>query len=200
MTRPVPGFFFPTAAILLLAAVLGPVATVLIAVSPSAAFTALGTPPAAQALRVSLIASTAATALATVLGVPAGYWLARSSRALGGAVLFVLALPLAFPPVASGIMLLALFGTTTPLGAWLASAGVHVPDSLAGVVAAEFFVSGSFVAIASTAAFSGIDRLCEDAARTLGSSEWRIFMRVALPSAASNVAAGIAFTWLRAIG
>ncbi len=184
----------------MLALVLTPVATVLATVSPSQAVHMFGTPPASDALRVSLIASTAATAVATALGVPAGYWLARAPRRLAASLLFVLALPLAFPPVASGIMILAIAGEPSPLGAWLAAHGMTVPDTILGVIASEFFVSGSFVAIASTAAFSATDPLCEDAARTLGASEWRIFSRVALPAAASNVAAGIAFAWLRAIG
>ena len=75
-----------------------------------------------------------------------------------------------------------------------------MPDSLLGVGVAEFFVSGSFVAIAATAAFGTIDPIYGDAARTLGASEWRIFSRIALPAAAGSIGAGIAFAWLRAIG
>lgn len=200
MTRPVPGLLFPVAAIFLLLLVLAPVAAVLATVTPADVVRDFSAPPASDALRVSLVASTIATAMATLLGVPAGYWLARTSRRVAAGLLFILALPLAFPPVASGIMILAALGNASPVGAWLAAHGASVPDTIAGVIAAEFFVSGSFVAIASTAAFAATDTLCEDAARTLGASEWRIFWRVALPSAASNVAAGIAFTWLRAIG
>jgi molybdate transport system permease protein len=139
-------------------------------------------------VRVSLIASLSATAFSTVLGIPAGYWLSRTSPRVAAPVLFVLALPLAFPPVASGIVLLSVLH------------GTPVPDSLAGVCVAEFFVSGSFVAIASTSAFGALDPVYEEAARTLGIGEWRIFWSIALPAAASNVIAGIAFAWLRAIG
>ena len=98
------------------------------------------------------------------------------------------------------MMLIYVFGIRSPLGQWLASHGTTVPDSLLGVGAAEFFVSGSFVAIAATAAFSALDPIYEDAARTLGASEWRIFARIALPAAAAGVGAGVAFAWLRAIG
>lgn len=161
---------------------------VLLTVSPIEAARAFATPAAADATRVSLFASLAATAIATVLGVPGGYWLSRTSRSVSTPFLFVLALPLAFPPVASGIILLS------------ALRGTPIPDSLAGVCAAEFFVSGSFIAIASSAAFAALDPVYEEAARTLGVGEWRIFWSVALPAAASNVAAGIAFAWLRAIG
>lgn len=188
MARPLPGLFFPLSAILLLAAVAGPVVAVLVMVSPAEAVSALAVPSASEALRISLLASLSATAIATVFGVPAGYALARAPRHISIPALFVLALPLAFPPVASGIMLLSIMRFTP------------IPDSLAGVILAEFFVSGSFVAIASAAAFAAQDRIREDAARTLGVSEWRIFSGVALPSAAGSVLAGIAFAWLRAIG
>jgi len=97
-------------------------------------------------------------------------------------------------------MLIYVLGARSPVGAWLAAHGLTVPDSLLGVGVAEFFVSGSFVAIAATAAFGALDRLHEEAARTLGASEWRIFTRIALPGAAGSLAAGIAFAWLRAIG
>ncbi len=188
MTRPLPGFFFPLAAILLTAAFLVPILALVANVSPGEVLAAFAQPAARDALRVSIAASTAATAVAALLGVPAGYWLARAPRRVSAPVLFVLALPLAFPPVASGILILSALRATP------------VPDTLAGVAAAEFFVSGSFVALASAAAFAAADPLREDAARTLGISEWRIFQSVALPAAAGNVAAGIAFAWLRAIG
>ncbi|HTX59732.1 MAG TPA: ABC transporter permease subunit [Verrucomicrobiae bacterium] len=199
MARPPVGWLFPLATALLLAAIAGPVLAVLVAMPPLEAartFAADG----GSALGVSLRASLAATLVASVLGVPAGYWLARTSAHFRIAAAFLLALPLAFPPVASGIMLLYVLGTRSPIGAWLAAHGMPVPDSLLGVGVAEFFVSGSFVALASMAAFSSLDPLYEDAARTLGAGEWRIFRRVALPAAAGNVAAGIAFAWLRAIG
>ncbi len=188
MMGPPARVFFASAAILLLLAVATPILTVLITISPSEVAAAFAQSTAAEALRVSLFASTLATAVATALGVPAGYWLSRVSARVAAPLLFVLALPLAFPPVASGIILLSLL-RSTPL-----------PDTIAGVTAAEFFVSGSFVALASTAAFTAQHPIYADAVRTLGVGEWRIFWSVALPSASGNVIAGIAFTWLRAIG
>lgn len=199
MTRPSPGPIFLFAAVVLLAVVLAPVAAVVTAMPPSEAvkiFAQVGS----DALRVSLIASAGATLVATLLGVPAGYYLSRLSTRLRAAAIFVLALPLAFPPVASGLMLIYALGTNSPLGAWLSARGLTVPDSLLGVAVAQFFVSGSFVAIAATAAFGAIDPIFGDAARTLGASEWRIFSRVALPAAAGSIGAGVAFAWLRAIG
>ena len=150
-----------------------------------------------RSARVSLIARRAPPPRQPTW-VPAGYWLAHGRPACRR--LFVLALPLAFPPVASGIILLHVAGTRAPIGGWLAAHGFPLVDSLAGVALAEFFVAGSFVAIAACAAFGALDPLPEESARTLGASEWRIFARIALPAAAGNVLAGVAFAWLRAIG
>ncbi len=199
MRRAPGGPIFFLAAVVLLVGLAAPVAAVIAALPPAEAirtFARVG----GSALRVSLIASAGATLVATVLGVPAGYYLSRTPARIRGAALFLLALPLAFPPVASGLMLIYLLGTNSPVGAWLSAHGLTVPDSLLGVGIAEFFVSGSFVAIAATAAFGAIDPIYADAARTLGKSEWRIFSRIALPAAAGSIGAGIAFAWLRAVG
>ncbi|MBV9333398.1 MAG: ABC transporter permease subunit [Candidatus Eremiobacteraeota bacterium] len=199
MSRPWPGPLFAVAALLLIASLATPVAAVLLAMPPGEAVGVLASNGAA-ALRVSFIASAGATFVATLLGVPAGYCLAQLSPRLRAAAIFLLALPLAFPPVASGLILIYSLGTNSPLGGWLALHGLTVPDSLLGVAVAEFFVSGSFVAIAATAAFGTLDPIYTDTARTLGASEWRIFSRVALPAAGASIGAGVAFAWLRAIG
>ncbi|HEY1428395.1 MAG TPA: hypothetical protein VGF18_02405, partial [Candidatus Tumulicola sp.] len=92
--------FFPAAALLLVIAVAAPIVAVLAAMSPATAVASFDF-GARAALRVSLAASLSATAVATLLGVPAGYWLAHARGGVRAAVLFLLALPLAFPPVAS---------------------------------------------------------------------------------------------------
>lgn len=197
--RRAPGPFFAVAAVLLVVAVTAPMIAVLTAMPPSEAISRIND-TARDALRVSLVASASATLVATLCGVPAGYYLAGCPARVRGGALFLLALPLAFPPVASGLMLLYALGTNSAAGGWLASHGLAVPDSLPGVAVSEFFVSGSFVAIAATAAFAAIDPIYTDAARTLGASESKIFARVALPAASSSIGAGVAFAWLRAIG
>ena len=102
MTRPVPGILFPLAALLLLVSLAGPVVAVLVTVSPAEVAAAFAAPAAAQAVRVSLLSSLMSTTIATVLGIPAGYWLSRTPQRFSAPLLFALALPLAFPPVASG--------------------------------------------------------------------------------------------------
>jgi len=184
----------------LLALLLLPLINVIASVAPREVVAALGAPATLDALRTSLAASVASVTLATVLGVPAGYVLARAPRGRRTAGLLALALPLALPPVASGIALLGVAGRATPLGAALAAHGLALVDSLGGVAAAEFLVSGSVVAIAATAAFGEIDRRLEDAARTLGAGAGRTLLTVALPLAAPGIGAGVLLAWLRALG
>ncbi|HET7813560.1 MAG TPA: hypothetical protein VFL13_04240, partial [Candidatus Baltobacteraceae bacterium] len=133
---------------------IAPLVATIAAVPPADAVAALLSSSGRNAMQTSLAASMLAIGFAALLGVPAGFGLARLPRAPQGALLSVLALPLAFPPVASGIMLLELLGTRTSLGSVLAAHGVVFVDSLWGVAAAEFFVAGSLVAITSAAAFA----------------------------------------------
>ncbi len=194
------GAYFHAATALLLLVMLGPVIVMLAAVPPATVVHSFALPVAQDAVRVSLFASSIAVAAASVLGVPAGYALAHTSRGLRALLLAVLALPLAFPPVASGIILLQTVGTRTPVGAALAQHGIVFVDSIWGVALAEFFVAGSFVAIAAAAAFGSIDPSFEESAQTLGAGTAARFFRIALPLAAPNVLAGMLLAWMRAIG
>ncbi len=194
------GAFFHAATAVLLLVMLGPVIAMLAAVPPSAVVHSFALPVAQDAVRVSLIASSIAVAAASVLGVPAGYALAHSPHGLRGLLLSLLALPLAFPPVASGIILLQTIGTRTALGSALAQHGIVFVDSIWGVALAEFFVAGSFVVITAAAAFGSLDPSYDESAQTLGAGSAARFFRIALPLAAPNVLAGMVLAWMRAIG
>jgi molybdate transport system permease protein len=50
------------------------------------------------------------------------------------------------------------------------------------------------------AAFEGVNRNLENAARSLGASEWRVFRRVTLPLSKGPVAAAAVFAFARALG
>jgi molybdate/tungstate transport system permease protein len=188
------------ALVLLLIIVAAPLVNVVASVPLWTLGSTLTTQETLDAVTTSLVASLGSVAVATILGVPAGYVLARARATIRGFGLFVLALPLALPPVASGIAILGLVGSRQTLGSFFAAHGITLIDSLAGVAIAEFFVSGSIVAIAATAAFAEIDRSLEEAARTLGAPMGRVLWTIALPLAAPSIGAGILLAWLRAIG
>jgi len=161
---------------------------------------ALITPEALTAMRLSLVCSVAATVLSIVLGVPLA-WVQARARFRGIAVLRALTLlPVVLPPVVGGVALLAVFGRRGLLGQWLEPLGITLPFTMAGAILAETFVAMPFLVLAMEGAFRGLDRRLEDAARTLGASQWTVLRRVTLPLVRPSLAAGAALCWARALG
>jgi ABC-type sulfate transport system permease component len=110
---------------------------------------------------------------------------------------FLVQLPLALPPLASGVMLLFLLGYSSPLGRLRNGA---LTDSFSGIVRAQAFVAAPFLIIAARPAFGVIDPALEDVAATLGHRPWAVFLRVSVPLAWRATAAGMLLAWLRAFG
>jgi molybdate transport system permease protein len=161
---------------------------------------ALLTPEAMTAMRLSLVCSIAATVLSIVLGVPLA-WVQARAEFRGLAVLRALTLlPVVLPPVVGGVALLAVFGRRGLLGQWLEPLGIRLPFTMAGAILAETFVAMPFFVLAVEGGFRGLDRRLEDAARTLGASQWTVLRRVTLPLVRPSLAAGVALCWARALG
>ncbi len=154
-----------------------------------------------EALRLSLVASLSATALAIVLGVPLAWIYARVDFPGRSVLRALTTLPMVLPPVVGGIALLLAFGRRGLLGAWLYDAlGVSLPFTTAGVVMAETFVAMPFLVLTVEAGLRSMDRRYEEAARTLGAGRWTIFTRVTMPLIAPSLAAGAVLCWARALG
>jgi ABC-type Fe3+/spermidine/putrescine transport system ATPase subunit/ABC-type sulfate transport system permease component len=149
------------------------------------------------ALWVSVSCATVSLAIVTVLGVPLAYLLARSSGPISSIIGTIVQIPLALPPLMSGIVLVYLIGPYTFLGQLF---GEHLTDSLVGVVIAMSFVSSPFLIVAARAAFASLDGGMLDVATTLGHTDTSRFLRVAIPSAGNGIRAGMLLTWLRAFG
>ncbi|RDU98213.1 ATP-binding cassette domain-containing protein [Trinickia dinghuensis] len=150
-----------------------------------------------SAVGVSVASASTAALIILIAGVPLGYWLARSSSRAMAVLGFVVQLPLALPPLTSGILLLFLVGPYSAIGHALNGA---LTDSFAGIVVAETFVAAPFLIVAARSAFSAVDPVFEDVAATLGHHAMSRFMRVVLPAAWPGIRAGLALTWLRAFG
>jgi molybdate transport system permease protein len=112
-------------------------------------------------------------------------------------VITLIELPLVLPPAVAGIGLLAALGPQGVLGGAIGDALVL---TTAGVVCALTFVSAPFFMRQAQAAFEAVDPTWLDASRTLGATEARTFLRVAIPAAGPGLATGIALAWGRALG
>ncbi len=157
--------------------------------------------PAWIALALSLKVAGWATLLNLVLGVAAGFALARwrfPGRELLDAVL---TLPMVLPPTVLGYYLLVLIGKRGWLGAWLHERfGINLIFTWQGAVIAATIVAFPLVLKSARAAFEGVDPQLERAARVLGLSEWALFFRVTLPMAWRGILAGVLLAFARALG
>ena len=166
--------------------------------------TALGdltAPEAVTALRLSLVVSFAATALALLLGVPLAWVYARVPFPGRDIVRALTTLPMILPPVVGGVALLFAFGRRGLFGQALeAMFGIRLPFTTAGAVLAATFVAMPFLVLTVEAGLRSMDRRYEDAARTLGAGRWLVFRRVTLPLIAPSVFAGAVLCWARALG
>jgi molybdate transport system permease protein len=154
-----------------------------------------------QALTLSLVCASLATAVCLVLGVPLAWLLARGDLPGQGVLRALVTVPLVLPPVVGGVALLLVLGRRGLVGQYLdAWFGVSLPFTTAGVVVAEAFVAMPFLVIAVEGALRGADPRFEEAAATLGASRWLTFRRVTLPAIGPGVVAGTVLCWARALG
>ncbi|AFI70149.1 molybdenum ABC transporter permease [Burkholderia pseudomallei] len=151
-------------------------------------------------LLLSLKVAGWATALDLVLGVAAGYALARWRSGARDVVDSLLTLPLVLPPTVLGYYLLVLLGRRGVLGAWLDRLGIQLVFTWQGAVIASMVVAFPLILKSARAAFEAVDPQLERAARTLGISETGIFFRVTLPLAARGILAGALLAFARALG
>jgi len=157
--------------------------------------------PAVQdAIAVTIRTNAVANVLIVGIGTPVAYTLAtRSFRGRTLAITLV-ELPLVMPPAVAGIALLAAFGAGGLLGKPLSDAGIVLPFSEWAVVLAVTFVASPFYVRQAISSFESVDPLYVDAARTLGSSPARTFVRISLPLAAAGLLAGWVLAFARGVG
>jgi sulfate transport system permease protein len=109
-------------------------------------------------------------------------------------------LPFAVSPVIAGFMLVLLFGPETVLGTFFGTMGIKVLYALPAMVLATLFVTFPFIVRELTPLLQTIGTESEEAARTLGASEWRVFLKVTLPAVRWGLVYGATLTVARAIG
>lgn len=151
-------------------------------------------------LWLSLGVSLTATALTLLLGVPIAWLLARKRFAGRNFLEALVVLPLVLPPTVLGYYLLILVGRRGPVGAALAALGTEIAFTWRAAVLAAVVGSIALLIKAAQAGFESVDRQLEQAARTLGRSEWGVFWSVTLPLAWRAVLAGTILAFCRAMG
>jgi len=146
-------------------------------------------------LRLSLQVAVTATALTLVVGLPIAWLLARRRFPGRDLVAALVVFPLVLPPTVLGYYLLVVIGSRG-----LGALGVELAFTWRAAVLAAALGSIALLIKAAQAGFETVDPRLEQAARTLGRSEWSIFWVVTLPLAWRSVLAGTVLAFCRALG
>jgi putative spermidine/putrescine transport system permease protein len=129
----------------------------------------------------------AVVAISIVVGVPAGYALARRDFAGKRFVMLLFLLPLLVPPITYGI----------PLATVLYQS--HLGGTMSGVILANLVPTVPFVVLVMTPFIEQIDPRLEAAARVLGAGTGRVFIHILVPLLAPGILAAALLVLVRTI-
>jgi sulfate transport system permease protein len=158
----------------------------------SAFWQAVTTPASLAALRLTLVLGLAVAVTNAVVGTLVAWVLARDDFPGRRALDALIDLPFALPTIVAGLVLLALYGTGSPVH-------VNLAYARTGVMAALLFVTLPFVVRTVQPVLIEFDQEMEEAAASLGASRATIFRRIVLPNLVPAIAAGTALSFARAI-
>jgi molybdate transport system permease protein len=148
-------------------------------------------------LRVACLA----TAISLLIGLGLAYALVQGRFRGRNALETLVTLPIVLPPTVLGYYLLVALGRASPLGGFYESLTGHpLVFTWPAAVVAACFHSIPLLVRAARAAFESVDHTLENAARSLGAGEGRIFWRITLPLARRSVVAAAVFAFARALG
>ncbi len=148
---------------------------------------------ALESFRVTLTISAGVTVLNMFFGLLVAWVLVRDDFPGKRLVDVLIDLPFALPTIVASLVLLALYGTNSPVG-------LHLQHTGWGVGIALAFVTLPFVVRAVQPVLLEIDHETEEAAASLGARNATIFTTVVLPSLTPVLLTGAGLTFARAIG
>jgi sulfate transport system permease protein len=150
-------------------------------------------PEALAALKLTLGAALLVAAFNAVTGTAIAWVLVRDSFRGKGFFNAVIDLPFALPTIVAGLVLLELYGPTSPFG-------VDVAFQRTGLVLALLFVTLPFVVRAVQPVLLELDREMEEAAESLGAGRIAVFRRIVFPNLLPAILSGVALAFARAVG
>jgi molybdate transport system permease protein len=136
-----------------------------------------------------------------IFGVGIGYIVGRRRTPAAIALDFIVTLPLVFPPIATGFLLLLLLGRAGPLGEPLRAAfGLEIIFSFWGVMLAAFIAGLPLMVKAVQASIRADTLRLMEISAVLGKSPLETFLRITLPSIRKSIATGLFMAQARALG
>ncbi|HUI18911.1 MAG TPA: ABC transporter permease [Alphaproteobacteria bacterium] len=147
-----------------------------------------------HALGVSLALASVTATIATLVGAAAAIGIVRGGPRYREALQAFFNLPLQVPFVVTGVVFLQFYNQLAILS------GIDFLGSLAGLVIAHVFVTIPYSIGTVGSVLARANPRLEEAARTLGASEWSIFKRVLLPMLKPGVFAGFFYAFIVSFG
>lgn len=136
------------------------------------------------------------------LGILAARWVVtRKKDSIKALMDGIFTLPLVLPPTVMGFILLCIFGTKRPVGAFFDKVfDFKIAFSWAATVIAAVVISFPLMYRAARGAFEQVDSELINAGRTLGMSEHRIFWKVIVPNSVPGIVSGGVLAFARGLG
>ena len=151
-----------------------------------------------RASEISVLSASIATFVTFLTIVPLVYLLVNAKHQVFSKFIFFLTvLPIGFPPLVSGLLLLKIIG---PYGVLGSHVNISFTESFIGIVLAQIFVATPFSAIATRSAFLSVNEDLLNVYKTVGLTRFKMLTKVVLPSTKQIWTGGIILTWLRAFG
>lgn len=155
-------------------------------------WSAISNPEAWSAIKLTVLAGLGVAAVNAVFGTLVAWVLVRDEFPGKRVLETFIDLPFALPTIVAGLILLALYGTDSPVG-------IDLAFKVSGVVMALLFVTFPFVVRTVQPVLLELDREMEEAAISLGASRFTTFRRIVLPNLGPAIAAGTGLAFARAL-
>ncbi len=152
------------------------------------------------AIQLTLLITAIVVPLNTLFGLCTAWVLARKRFRGRTLLISIIDLPFSISPVVAGLMLVLVYGRNSWFGLILEQIGAKVIFALPGMILATLFVTLPFVAREVIPVLEEMGAEQEEAARTLGATDWQIFWRITLPSIRWGLLYGVLLTNARAMG
>jgi sulfate transport system permease protein len=156
-------------------------------------WSAVTTPQAVAALKLTLVSSLLVAAINAVTGTAIAWVLVRDRFPGKGVLNAVIDLPFALPTIVAGLTLLVLYGPNGPFG-------IDVAFTRVAILLALLFVTLPFVVRAVQPVLLELDREMEEAAASLGARPTAIFRRIVFPNLLPAILSGVALAFARSVG
>jgi len=157
-------------------------------------------PKVLDALILSLMTTAITTVIILLAGTPAAYIQSRVEYPGKKFVDTCIDLPIVLPPAVAGFALLIMYGRVGLLGKYLTVYGINIPFTTTAVIMAQLFVAAPLYIRHAKSLFSHMDLSYEEAAKSLGAGNFRVFRTITLPLAKMGLLSGAILAYARALG